>query len=78
MTIGYRTVPDHDIAAIRLVRVVTGYHPSDSSPIPTAWRVEAVQRTGPALVCATGSHSAMLDVLLYAGKAWSEIKPISS
>jgi hypothetical protein len=68
MTIGSRSVPDTDLTGIRLVRFVTGYRPSDSSPLPTAWRVEAVMRSGPALVCASGDHEAMLSILLWAGQ----------
>jgi hypothetical protein len=74
MTVGSRTVPDSDLAKIRLVRVVTGYRPSDSSPLPTAWRVEAVMRQGPALCCATGDHESMLDVLWWAGQEWAKAK----
>jgi hypothetical protein len=73
MTIGSRTVPDADLAAIRLTPFIretfSGLKPEKH------WQVQAVTRSGQALVCASGDHDAMLDELLWAGKALSETKP---
>jgi hypothetical protein len=65
MTIGSRAIPDADIASIRL---------TPSIVMETVWRVEAVQKTGPPLVCASGDYDAMMDTFLWAGYQLSKLQ----
>ena len=84
MTIGSRSVPDIDLTGIRLVPVIretfSGFKPENRSTgnLAHTWRVEAVMREGPALVCASGDHEAMLNVLLWAGQELAKIPNRSS